>query len=209
MITAWIRAILLSSEKLVLKCIKLPFQDSSCNYFSLFGLCCEQFFRKKQEIITLQQNRRAAMYHKGSIGFPYVHKNGEFLFLGWHCCPCWCRGEEVTLTLHIYTLNKISWKLDIPFMHCIIHNHPISIFLCSVWPCHHKASVLQEDWPGSGEYLDTYENLFGSKEWRRGSGQEDALVESKGEGLISSCWNNYFCLFNHIFKFYFGSSKVA
>lgn len=135
MITVWVTVIVLSSERPVLKCIKLSFQDSYCKYFSFFGLHCEPFFRKRQEIITLQQNRRAATYHKGSLGFLYVHNNGKFLFLGWHSCASWRRGGEVTLTPHIHTPNKISWKLAIPFMRCISHDHNLPhIDIPLFWP---------------------------------------------------------------------------
>lgn len=147
---------------------------------------------ERQEIITLQQNRRAATHHKGCFGFLYICNKSKCLFLGWHSCASWYGvGRSLwppTYTLQIRFLGHLLFPSNV--VSAITTTFLILIFLCSGQPWHHEASVTREEWPGSGECLDICENLFylvfGRKELRRGLGQEEALIESKGKGLISS-----------------------
>lgn len=136
---------------------------------------------------------------KGPLVSFFFHNNGKFLCLGWHSCASRCRGGEVTLTPPPPYTPQIRFLRSFLFPSCIIVSAMtttflIFIFLCSGQPWHREASATQEDWPGSGEYLGIYENLFhlvfGRNEWRRELGQEEPSTESKGEGLISSRWNN-------------------
>lgn len=134
---------------------------------------------------------------KGPLVSFFFHNDGKFLCLGWHSCASWRRAGEVTLPPSTYT-PQIRFLGSFLFLLCILSamttTFLIFIFLCSGQPWHREASATQEDWPGSGEYLGIYENLFhrvfGRNEWRRELGQEEASTESKGEGLISSHWNN-------------------
>lgn len=119
----------MSLQKLLLKCVKLSFQDIRCEFLlSLVYIVSRSSERDKNDLHGNKTEELSITIKDPFVSF-VLHNNGKLVFLGWHNGDSRCRDRELTLT----TPSKVSWKT--------------AILLCCMYDCDFPHIYIPLFWP--------------------------------------------------------------